>query len=185
MRETIEQIEERGVELRPIQGLIGYSAGSDGNVYSFWRTGSPRGVKTTARRLIGQPRGRGYLGVILRGIGGAPENHRVHRLVSSAFHGPCPSGMECSHLNGDPSDNRPENLTWETRVENHARKRGHGTLLTGARHPRPTSVLTPSDIKDIRALYSEGVMQKELAENYGVTRSAISAVIVGRTWGHV
>lgn len=42
----------------------------------------------------------------------------VHRLVLEAFGNPCPQGMECLHINGDPSDNRIENLRWGSRSEN-------------------------------------------------------------------
>lgn len=42
----------------------------------------------------------------------------VHRLVLEVFGEPCPEGMECLHANGDPSDNRVENLRWGSRSEN-------------------------------------------------------------------
>ena len=48
----------------------------------------------------------------------------VHRLVCSAFHGPCPGGYSCDHIakyNGDfmreRSDNRKDNLRWASRAE--------------------------------------------------------------------
>lgn len=42
----------------------------------------------------------------------------IHRLVCAAFHGPGPEGQEVRHLNGNPVDNRAENLAWGTRAEN-------------------------------------------------------------------
>jgi hypothetical protein len=42
----------------------------------------------------------------------------VHALVLLAFVGPPPEKHECRHLNGNPSDNRLENLRWGTRSEN-------------------------------------------------------------------
>lgn len=42
----------------------------------------------------------------------------VHRLVLFAFIGPCPEGMEGSHLNDIKTDNRLENLAWMTHSEN-------------------------------------------------------------------
>lgn len=65
---------------------------------------------------------------------------RTYRLVLEAFVGPCPEGEEACHNNGDPLDNRLENLRWDTheanmldavrqRTHNNARKthckRGH------------------------------------------------------------
>lgn len=51
----------------------------------------------------------------------------VHRLVLSAFVGPCPEGMEGCHDNGDPADNRLENLRWDTKSANCLQKVDHGT----------------------------------------------------------
>lgn len=40
----------------------------------------------------------------------------VHDLVARAFYGhPLVRGFRVKHLNGDPSDNRPENLVWAGR----------------------------------------------------------------------
>lgn len=51
----------------------------------------------------------------------------VHRLIAETFLGPCPEGMEVRHLNGDPADNRLENLTYGTRRENLLDRERHGT----------------------------------------------------------
>lgn len=36
----------------------------------------------------------------------------IHRIVLTAFTGPCPAGMEGCHRNGDHLDNTPGNLRW-------------------------------------------------------------------------
>lgn len=52
----------------------------------------------------------------------------VHRLVLNAFVGPCPDeGLMCRHLNGDPADNRVENLAWGTAKQNAEDMVRHGT----------------------------------------------------------
>lgn len=56
----------------------------------------------------------GHLTVCL----GKGNTHGVHRLVASAFLGACPAGKEVLHLDGDPSNNRLENLRYGTRSEN-------------------------------------------------------------------
>jgi len=48
-------------------------------------------------------------------------------LVATAFHGPCPDGQQCRHLNGDPADNRSDNLKWGTPSEQAHDKVRHGT----------------------------------------------------------
>lgn len=43
--------------------------------------------------------------------------HLSH-LVCEAFHGPRPKGYQCMHLDGNPKNNKPENLAWGTVYEN-------------------------------------------------------------------
>jgi hypothetical protein len=51
----------------------------------------------------------------------------VHRLVALAFHGPCPDGYECAHMDGNRGNPCATNLTWATKAENEAHKYLHGT----------------------------------------------------------
>jgi hypothetical protein len=61
-----------------------------------------------------------------REYGGIEAFPHVHKLVLEAFTGePRPEGMVCCHINGNPSDNRLENLRWGTRHENAADTRRH------------------------------------------------------------
>lgn len=50
----------------------------------------------------------------------------VHRLVLEAFVGARPDGLEACHGDGDPQNNRLENLRWDTRQANVLDKVRHG-----------------------------------------------------------
>jgi len=54
------------------------------------------------------------------------RSHRVHRLVATAFYGP--SNLLVRHLDGDPSNNRLENLRFGTHAENYADALRHGDV---------------------------------------------------------
>lgn len=90
---------------------------------------------------------------------GATKRQWVHRLVLSAFTGPCPPGMECCHNDGDPSNNRPENLRWDTRSSNARDKRVHGTDPNASRTlcrrshklSDPNLVVNPDQTRECRA----------------------------------
>ncbi|MDV2474211.1 hypothetical protein F8M49_29970 [Rhodococcus zopfii] len=57
---------------------------------------------------------------------GIQSNTKVHRLVLEAFAGPAPTGMVCCHNNGDGTDNRLENLRWDTLSSNSQDTVRHG-----------------------------------------------------------
>ena len=48
---------------------------------------------------------------------GKKHSRYLHRLLYEAFGGPIPDGYEVRHLNGDPADNRLENLAVGTRSD--------------------------------------------------------------------
>ena len=84
----------------------------------------------TGHILSPRPEKGGYLRVCLSRANRAQRKElKVHRLVLAAFVGPCPDGMEGCHDDGDPSNNRLDNLRWDTRSGNIA-----DTLTQGTHH---------------------------------------------------
>jgi len=71
----------------------------------------------------------GHLSVAL----GRGHSRCVHELVLLAFIGAPLPKHECRHLNGNPADNRLENLKWGTRSENILDAVAHGTWMTPGR----------------------------------------------------
>lgn len=57
----------------------------------------------------------------------------VHRLVLSAFVGPCPDGMVACHYDDDPSNNRLDNLRWDSISENNRDMVRNGNHNFGSR----------------------------------------------------
>lgn len=176
-----------GVELRPIPGIIGYAAGDNGEIYSFLRrghglSGGPK-YQTTPRKMTPSPgnqAGDPYVTISWR----KRRFIRVAVLVCGAFHGPRPEGTECSHLNGDNMNNRPGNLAWETRKENQARRKEHGTAWIGRKHRQ--AKLNEEIVKVCRHLYAGGERSASfLARLHGVDASTLCKAIKGRTWSHV
>lgn len=107
----------------------------------------------------------------------------VHTLVLEAFVGPAPDGMECRHLDGNQRNNRLGNLAWGTPDQNQADKVRHGTILKGERVVQ--SVLTASDVVQVRRRYANGERQYRLARELGVSKATICRAIHGRCWAHV
>jgi hypothetical protein len=58
---------------------------------------------------------------------GHQVNRKVHQLVCEAFNGARPEGAITRHLDGDRTNNVPENLAWGTCTENNLDAVTHGT----------------------------------------------------------
>ena len=146
-----------------------YWAGSDGRIYSLTTEAGPK-------PLTDKPANRyGHRKICLWRVG--PAHFWVHRLVCGAFHGPCPTGRECSHLNGKTGDNRPENLAWETPAQNNRRKIAHGTF--GVK-------LTEQQAAEIKRRWEPGYGNAaRLGREFGVSSTMVSYIAHGKSWRHL
>lgn len=161
-----------------------YEVSSEGNVWTLERVRPCRvGTRVIPRRIM-KPTidRRGYAVVVLKSQG-RRVNRFVHHLVLEAFRGPCPEGMQCRHLNGDPTDNRLENLAWGTSTENAADRIDHDTQARGEAHG--IARLTEAKVREIRQMCAEGASQSQIADAFGIGRSTVQAILSGRTWRHV
>lgn len=106
----------------------------------------------------------------------------VHRAVLSAWDRPPKTGEEARHLNDIPTDNRLDNLSWGTRLENVEDKRKNDGLPVGERSG--TVKLTEEQVLEIRSLYGT-VSLRKLAKVYGVSHTAIRRAALGIKWTHL
>jgi hypothetical protein len=129
----------------------------------------------------GSRRKNGYKTVYLRRRGD-DKQREVHRLVAGAFIGPCPTGKEVNHLDGNPANNRAENLEYCTRAENvqHAYRMGLTSPSHGEHHHM--AKLTTDQVIIIRMCSAPASV---LARALGVSRPAIRAIKKLRNWKHV
>jgi len=174
-------------EWRPVPGYVGiYEVSDQGRVRSLDR------VVWEQRRAGSRFTNR--KGRILRYVSG-PYGHRtvelnrngarrcgIHRLMLLAFVGPCPAGMVCRHIDGDPVNNSLANLRWGTHQENADDCIQHGRRPRGSGHPNAR--LSAADVMDIRTRIPH-TSSTALAAEYGVARSTIKDVASGRSWAHL
>ena len=163
-------------EWRPVAEAGGvYEVSSLGRIRSRKRAGEPRIMSP-------QLTTKGYPSVGPR-IGGRSRRVHVHTLALRAFVGPRPAGHGASHLDGSRTNNRLDNLRWETPAENNARKIGHGTIPRGEGHAR--SKLDDATVREIMRLAATGMDHKDVGRAVGVSRSRVSKIACGREWTHV
>lgn len=114
----------------PVAGMEGfYEVSNLGRVRSVDRVvigarGAPH--RLSGRMLKQRLSTRGYV-IVMMSKDGAYQNRLVHRLVLGAFVGEAQDGQECCHLNGVRTDNRLENLRWDTHSGNSQDQVAHGT----------------------------------------------------------
>ena len=126
------------------------------------------------------PNSQGYLRVTLTNKNGSQSTKNVHTLVLTTFIGPRPKDMQACHNNGDKTDNRLENLRWDTPSANNLDKRLHDTS-GGDRNGR--SKLTQWQVEEIRLRYrTEDASYSRLARDYRVDKSTIGRVVSGTSW---
>lgn len=142
--------------------------------------------KIGPRALSPGDNGSGHLQVNLF-RDGSKLSQQVHRLVLLAFVGPCPSGCESRHLNGDGFDNRLANLAWGTRIENLDDRVRHGQIRVPHRlgTDHPLAKLTPSLVRRMRRWRERGMIYREIAERAGVSKKTAMQAVKGVTWAHV
>lgn len=107
-------------EWREVPGTNGnYLVSDDGQVWSRPRKGTVGGLLTLNQDIYG------YFRASIR-VSGKQRGGLVHRLVLEAFVG-SGNGLECRHLDGDPTNNRLDNLRWGTHAENMRDMVRHGS----------------------------------------------------------
>ena len=168
---------------KDIPGYEGrYQASTEGNIRSVDR------VVYSRNRYTGQPFARHIKGCVLRPgsycktghvsvvLGHGAVGSPVHQLIMRTFVGPPPDGQEVRHKNGDPTDNRLENLEYGTRTQN---------ILDVFYQGKAWRKLDLEDVEQIRFGLCSGISGADLARMYGVSPSEISRIKLGKAFSWI
>ena len=147
-----------------------YYISEDGKVFN----------QKTNKYLKGSLDKDGYLRFKLEG-----KNVSIHRMVLETFK-PIEdmSYFEVNHINGIKTDNRLENLEWVTHQENmkHMVKTNLSQKCSNKGSINGRAKLTEQQVKNIR---QDTRNYQKIANDYGVTKSTISAIKNYKLWSHV
>lgn len=127
------------------------------------------------------------------GYGGLRANNRwvkAYRFSYERSIGPIPKGMSVLHSCDNPPCVNPDHLFLGTQADNLRDMRRKGRHVSGFSKCIGTrnrsSKLTEEDVREIRRLYREnGMTQRQLATQFGVTKTPITLILNGSTWKHV
>ena len=157
----------------------GYSVNESGDVFST------KFNKVRKLKPLNHP--KGYSQMVICNNGKVKHIY-VHRLIAETFIPNPDSKPEVNHKNGIKSDNRVQNLEWNTRKENvdHAILNG---LLDNRGEKCGTSKLTQKQVIQIRELYAQKKHNKitcrKLAKMFDVSFVQISNIINNKVWNHI
>lgn len=126
--------------------------------------------------------GRLRIPAIVSGEAGRIITTAAHRYAFKLVHGrfPFPQGL---HKCDTPACVNPRHIFEGSYVENVADKVRKNRQSKGSRFSH--AKLTESDIVVIRSLISDGLLQKDVAVLYSVSRSRISYINTRKNWKHV
>ncbi len=171
------------VKYRPVTGFLGYRVGDDGSVWSCWkRVGFGKVAMSSTWRRKSISINKSGRCIVMLSVKDKSYSRQVHRLVLTAFVGPCPPGMECCHEDGNPLNNRLSNLRWDTKEANGRDAARHGKNR-GERNGQ--AVLTETEVVALRRDYAEGMSRKELSMKYKLTVTGVDNVTHNRVWRHL
>lgn len=159
-----------------VKGWPGYEVSNHGRVRSWCQ---PRGWRKEPRILTGGTDKDGYHKLILC-RDGIRRHVRRAALVAEVFIGPRPAGLVVCHENNSRTDDRPENLRYDTQLSNIADQFRHGTRVRGGNGSR--ALLTESQARE--ALTS-GEPAKAIAARLGVSPMTVYAIRARRIWRHL
>jgi len=135
---------------------------------------------------------KGYLYVILR-KNNKSKKYFVHYLILLSFVGKRKEGEVTRHLDGNPINNRFENIVNGTKRENQKDRIRHnkmgGMFKTGHKNTigenNAMAKFNEKIVRIIKWLLKDGyVPQREIAEIFGVHFSTISAIKTNRNWSN-
>jgi len=182
-------------EWRPVTGFDGYFVSNYGKIKTHRFQKKRFGRRSGTEAFIDLNRKPFFLkGLVVRGgylricfrKNGKKFYKSIHRMVLNEFVGPPPKGCIVCHVDGNPQNNKIDNLIYGTHKLNTSHRKLHGTDCTGEKHP-----MAKLDLKDVNKIrkqyikYDRKFGGRVLSKKYGVSISTICRIAQGRGWGPI
>lgn len=106
-----------------------------------------------------------------------PRSSLLHRLVFIAFQGPLFTDEMVRHIDGDPHNNRLDNLEKGTAFDNAQDRDRHGRTQRGAAR---NALIPNATVVQVMREYFHGAPVRLLAKQYGISAPTVYSWICGR-----
>lgn len=114
------------------------------------------------------------------------EPWQAHRLAWTLTKGEIPKDLHVLHECDIPRCVNPQHLFLGTQQDNNTDMEAKGRdnyPQPGERNGR--ALIKADDVVAIRNLYAQGKTQKEIAQQYTLSQSAVAKIVNKRTWSHI
>lgn len=110
---------------------------------------------------------------------------KVHRLVAQAFIPNTKDLPIVNHIDGVKNNNSVSNLEWVNNSENiqHAYDSGLAKANKGAECG--AAKLSEQQVLEMRRLATQGIMHKDIATKFGISKRGIHNIISRKSWSHI
>ena len=112
---------------------------------------------------------------------------KAHRLAWRFATGSDPGEHKVRHRCDNPPCQNPAHLELGTQADNvrdmYMRGRNRNPGRQGERHH--AAKITEADVREMIQLRRAGLLQHEIADRFGVGRTAVTRILNGKRWGHV
>lgn len=111
------------------------------------------------------------------------KNIVAHRLAYRMLVGEVPEGMRVCHTCDTPRCCNPAHMFLGTQKDNAADCKAKGRNTGGRKDPH--AAVNEQVVREMRRLKAEGTKTIDLARRFGVSPSAVSAILTRRTWSNL
>ena len=161
----------------------GYEVSNLGNIRSWnWCNVKTNGARTRSpysKTLKSKPGSHNYRKVSLRYFGQV-WTVNVCTLVALTFIGPRPEGLQVAHSNGNSLDDRLENLSYKTALDNNRDRYLHGTMPEGERNG-----WAKLNNEVIIEIYTSNLSGTAIAKKTKVPPGQVSKIRKDKAWKHI
>lgn len=148
-----------------------YLVSDQGEVWSLWYSA------VSPAQLLNS----GYMRITLRGDD-KTYTRLVHRLVGEVFCSDYAPELTINHKDGIKLNNCADNLEWVSYKENMRHSVDTGLRKDQNGTGNHAAKLTDADVREIRALLSQGRSQASLARQFKIATSSIFKIKHGQAW---
>jgi hypothetical protein len=106
----------------------------------------------------------------------------AHRVSYQMHRGPIPEGMCVCHTCDEPSCVNPDHLWLGTHLDNVRDMNAKGRHHDASGEANGRAKLTIEKVREIRAKLANGQARKNIVTEYGISRSSVSLIHLGKIW---